>query len=111
MAVDANGGCVKFIEQTSQLLDLPITAFKRDALSFLEQCAESFDLIFADPPYDFSEEQLREIVTLCQERRLLKEGGQLIVEHSAHRDLNAFTGFESSRKYGTTVFSFFSTGA
>jgi 16S rRNA (guanine(966)-N(2))-methyltransferase RsmD len=109
IAVDAHGGCVKFIEQTSQLLELPITAFKRDTLGFLKQCVESFDLIFADPPYDFSEEQLGEIISLCRERNLLKEGGQLIVEHSAKRDLGALAGFDSARKYGTTVFSFFST--
>jgi len=107
VAVDADAGCVKFIEQTSRVLDIPVTVFKGDVNAFLKRCTDSFDLIFADPPYDFSLEQLRGIVALCFEKELLKENGILIVEHSTHRDLNALEYFDSARKYGSTVFSFF----
>lgn len=109
IAVDAHPGCVKFIEQTSRMLDIPVTAYKRDAVAFLKQSTEAFDLIFADPPYDFSQDQLREIVTLCLERELLKEDGVVIVEHSTQRDLSDLHGFDNARKYGSTVFSFFRT--
>lgn len=109
IAVDAHAGCVKYIEQTSRSLELPVTVFKRDAGAFLKRCTESFDLIFADPPYEFSQEQLHEIVALCFERGLLGEDGLLIIEHSGKRDLSELTPFDSARKYGSTVFSFFRT--
>jgi 16S rRNA (guanine(966)-N(2))-methyltransferase RsmD len=107
VAVDAHAGCVKFIEQTSRLLEIPVIVYKRDVNAFLKRCTDSFDLIFADPPYDFSQEQLCEIVSLCFEKELLKEDGMLIVEHSTQRDLGTLEHFESARKYGSTVFSFF----
>ena len=107
VAVDAHAGCVKFIEQTSGQLELPIAVFKRDVSTFLKRCTESFNLIFADPPYDFSQEQLREIVALCFQKELLKEDGILIVEHSTQRDLSTLENFDTARKYGSTVFSFF----
>ncbi len=107
VAVDAHAGCVKFIEQSSRTLEVPVSVFKRDVSAFLKRCAESFDLIFADPPYDFSQEQLQEIVSLCFEKALLKEEGILVIEHSAQRDLSELEHFESARKYGSTIFSFF----
>ena len=107
VAVDAHAGCVKFIEQTARLLEIPVTVYKRDVNAFLKRCTDSFDLIFADPPYDFSQEQLGEVVALCFEKGLLKEDGILIVEHSTQRDLSELQYFDSARKYGSTVFSFF----
>jgi 16S rRNA (guanine(966)-N(2))-methyltransferase RsmD len=107
VAVDAHAGCVKFIEQTARVLEMPVTAIKRDVVTYLKRCTDSFDLIFADPPYDFSQEQLREIVALCFEKELLKKDGILIVEHSTQKDLSALEYFDSARKYGSTVFSFF----
>lgn len=107
VAVDAHAGCAKFIEQTARLLEIPVTVYKRDVNAFLKRCTDSFDLIFADPPYDFSQEQLGEVVALCFEKGLLKEDGILILEHSTQRDLSELQYFDSARKYGSTVFSFF----
>ncbi|MGA9239187.1 RsmD family RNA methyltransferase [Robiginitalea sp.] len=107
VAVDAHAGCAKFIEQTARLLEIPVTVYKRDVNAFLKLCTDSFDLIFADPPYDFSQEQLGEVVALCFEKGLLKEDGILILEHSTQRDLSELQYFDSARKYGSTVFSFF----
>ncbi len=107
IAVDAHPGCAKFIEQTSELLKLPITVYKRDTLTFLRQSRDSFDLIFADPPYDFSEEQLGELTSLCLDGALLKDEGLFVLEHSSARDLSHLPGFEQVRKYGSSSFSFF----
>ena len=107
VAVDAHAGCVKFIEQTSGVLEIPVTVFKRDVTAFLKRCTESYTLVFADPPYDFSQEELSEIVSLCFKRDLVKEDGILIVEHSTKRDLGELEHFDSARKYGSTIFSFF----
>jgi 16S rRNA G966 N2-methylase RsmD len=87
---------------------MPISAIKRDAVKFLKQCTQPFTLIFADPPYDISAEMLQELVLLCRDGHLLREQGQLVIEHSPHRDLSALSGFQQVRKYGNTHFSFFS---
>ena len=107
VAVDSHMGCIRFIEKTRLLLDMPITVSKRDALTFLKQCRDSFHLIFADPPYDFTESQLSELVGLCLEGTLLKEGGILVLEHSSTKDLSHLPGFTQVRKYGSSSFSFF----
>ena len=86
---------------------MPVVAYKREATKFLSQTAECFDLIFADPPYDESEEVLKQLASLCLERGVLKKGGILVIEHSPQRDLSSEEGFVEVRKYGNTLFSLF----
>ena len=108
IAVDAHPGCVRFIRQTAGMLQMPIAAYRRDVMEYLGQCGSSFTLIFADPPYDVEETYLERLVSLCRGGNLLEEGGLLIIEHSPHRDLSKLEGFQEVRKYGSTLFSFFS---
>ena len=65
------------------------------------------DVIFADPPYDFEEEQFLKIVNLVFDREILNEGGVLIVEHSKHTDLTTHEKHIYDKRYGGNVFSFF----
>ena len=107
VAVDADPGCVRFIRKTAEDLQMPIDVYRQDAMKFLGQCRERFDLIFADPPYRISGEGLRELATHCLEQGLLKEGGILVLEHGPQRDLSDLPGFQEVRKYGSTLLSFF----
>ena len=61
-AIDAHFGCIKYINETAKTLDLPINTFKSDVYKFLEKTSIQADVIFADPPYDFEEEQFLKIV-------------------------------------------------
>jgi 16S rRNA (guanine(966)-N(2))-methyltransferase RsmD len=106
-AVDAHPGCVKFIEKTASQLGMQISVVRRDVMKFLEQCGQSFDLIFADPPYEITPEELGKLVSTCLERGLLKPGGVLVLEHASSRDLGNLMGFQEVRRYGGTHFSFF----
>lgn len=106
-AVDAHYGCVKFINETSQNLDLDITTYKSDVFKFLEKTAITTDIIFADPPYDFEVAQFSKIADLIFERNLLNEGGLLIIEHSKHTDLSEHPKLTYEKRYGGSVFSFF----
>jgi 16S rRNA (guanine(966)-N(2))-methyltransferase RsmD len=108
VAVDAHMGCVKFIEKTAAELGLHISVYRRDVIKFLGQCGQSFDLIFADPPYEATAEALGELVSTCLERGLLKPGGVLVLEHASSHDLGNLRGFQEVRRYGSTHFSFFS---
>ena len=107
IAVDADHGCVKFIEKTSEEFDMPITAMKSDVLKYLDRTNNKFTIIFADPPYNFSVEDFTNIVQAIKNNGLLSENGLLIVEHSKHTDLSGLDGFDNSRQYGGSVFSFF----
>ena len=106
-AVDAHFGCIKYINTTSKELDLTINTIKSDVFKYLEKTNAKFDVIFADPPYDFDIEIFEKIVNLIFEKSLLNEEGTLIVEHSKHTDLSKHPNFSYSKKYGGNIFSFF----
>ncbi len=95
-----------FIQKVKEELDAKeLITIKSDVFSFMKSCKQSFDLIFADPPYDLKE--LESIPTKIIEYELLKDDGIFILEHSK---LNTFTQhpyFKEERKYGSVHFSFF----
>ena len=105
--VDSHYACTKFIQKTADQLDLPIAVIKADVYKFLEKTDQSFDIIFADPPYDFSEEKFKEIIELVFVRKLLNDNGLLVVEHSKFMDFTDHPTYLESRRYGASVFSFF----
>lgn len=107
LAVDAHFECVKFINRISGELDFPIRTIKSDVLQFLQATTEKANIIFADPPYDFKEDILKDIVGIVFTRQLLEDGGSLIIEHSKKLDLSDLDHFTEARKYGNSVFSFF----
>ena len=106
-SVDGDLGCVAFIKKTAQEFDMDITAIKSDVFKFLERSKATFDVIFADPPYDMSQEDFERIVTLIFENDLLDEQGLLIIEHSPHTKMDHLEHFSSNRKYGSSIFSFY----
>lgn len=107
-AVDTDAGCVNFIKKTAQEFDMDLTAIKSDVFKFLERGKMKYDIIFADPPYDFPQEQFDKIYQLIFENHLLEEDGLLIIEHSAGQTkMEHLEHFNNSRKYGGSVFSFF----
>lgn len=105
-AVDINGLCTKFISETSQKLNLQgIKVAQQNALDFLSKAYQKYDLIFADPPFDF--EQYEEIIEKVFNRNLLSNGGMLIIEHSERKKFTNSPYFYDHRKYGSVHFSFF----
>jgi len=106
-SVDANYDCVKFIKKTSEELGFPITTIKSDVFKYLEKASIKADIIFADPPYNFEDEKFARIAGLVFQHGILNEDGLLIIEHSKHTDLSTLENFRESRKYGSSVFSFF----
>ncbi|GAA3572366.1 RsmD family RNA methyltransferase [Snuella lapsa] len=105
--VDQDYGCIKFINQTAQSFDMPIQTIKSDAFKFLEKATLQSNVIFADPPYNFPDEQFTKIPELVFQNNLLFEGGILIIEHSKHTDLSHIEHYAYSKSYGGNMFSFF----
>lgn len=106
-AIDANFNCIKYIYNTAKELDLNINTYKSDVYKFLNKTSIQSDIIFADPPYDFETEKFLEIANLVFEKKLLKNDGVLIIEHSKHTDLSAHVNHSYDKRYGGNVFSFF----
>lgn len=106
-SVDGDFGCVNFIKKTATVLDLDITALKSDVFKFLEKSKASYDIIFADPPYDLGQEQFEKIIQIIFENKILEEDGMLIVEHSKHTKLDHMKHFSFAKNYGGSVFSFY----
>ncbi len=106
-AVDAFYGCIKFINSIADEFDMPITAIKSDAFSYLENTSKKHTVIFADPPYEFSVELFSKIPELVFKNELLESNGLLIIEHSKHTDLTNLEHYAYSKSYGGNSFSFF----
>ena len=106
-AVDSHKGCIQFISQTTELLELVIEPIKADIFSFLDRTTEKFDIIFADPPYAMDQIDFEKIAQSVFTKDLLLEDGLLIIEHAKQTDLSYLPHFKNSRKYGGSVFSFF----
>jgi 16S rRNA (guanine966-N2)-methyltransferase len=104
--VDQNKGCVRFIGEMADDLGVNIQPVQLDAWLFVQKTTTSYDIVFADPPYDWDKhEALAEAII---QKGFLKEGGEAIIEHSADTDLSHLPGFFEHRKYGHVHFSFFS---
>jgi 16S rRNA (guanine(966)-N(2))-methyltransferase RsmD len=105
--VDKSYHCVRFFNDIKQHLSLhqELKIIRSDVLMFLDKNINKFDLIFADPPYDyrFTEELIKKIF----EKKILKENGTFILEHDKRHDFSKIPNFLNSRKYGTNIFSWF----
>lgn len=107
--VDQDFGCIKFINQITEKFEMPIQTIKSDVFKFLEKTTLQANIIFADPPYNFSDEQFSKIPELVFQNNLLIDGGVLIIEHSKHTDLSSLSNYSYSKSYGGNMFSFFET--
>lgn len=80
-------------------------AVRGDVFRFLGKCRESFDFIFADPPYALPE--LEQLPTRVLDSPLLKADGLFVLEHGKTNDFHSHPLFVEHRSYGSVNFSFF----
>ena len=106
LSIDNNHNCIKFINKTASELELNINTKKIDYKVFLKKNKKKFDIIFADPPYDFTIRQYLEISELIKENEILSDIGELIIEHSSNINLTDNFKNIDERKYGSSVLSF-----
>lgn len=106
-AVDSSIDSVKFLtEIKKKWLVENLEVIKSDVLRFLEKCHVSFDIIFADPPYD--SDDYATIIKLVFEKNMLKPGAYLILEHQKNHSFENEKYFEFHRAFGNVNFSIFS---
>lgn len=105
--VDISKESLNLVKENARSIGCEETFILSSAVNFLTGTNKKFDIIFFDPPYDFSE--IPVILFIIKERKLLKENGIFIYEHKADREQKQVSGFKitDSRKYGIAVFDFY----
>ena len=97
---------VNFILKTIKNLNINnLTIVRTDVFHFLNTCKTTFDLIFADPPYDLN--NLQQIPDIVLNANVLNSDGIFVLEHSARYDFSVHPRFKNHRKYGNVNFSVF----
>ncbi len=81
---------------------------RADVFRFLDSCHTTFDVIFADPPYEL--ESTDQIPELVFKKKLLNDSGWLVVEHQSKRKLESIIQPYETRVYGNCAFSIFKNG-
>lgn len=105
-AIDSNHRCIEFIKKTAETFGATnMKAVKSNSFVFIKHMVATYDLIFADPPYDL--ERIESIPDLVFASNLLADEGLLILEHSSRYKFEKNVNFDSHREYGSVNFSFF----
>lgn len=88
-----------------KLGDEALRVVRGDVFRFIASSRSSYDIIFADPPYDHP--RFDEIPSLILESKLVHPGTVLIMEHGKTRSFSRLPGFKQHRAYGSVNFSIF----
>lgn len=95
-----------FIQKSIVALQLEnCSVIKMDVFRFLDTTADTYDLIFAGPPYALK--NIDSLPVIIREKKLLKENGWFILEHTPANNYENMPLFKTARNYGTTIFSIF----
>jgi 16S rRNA (guanine(966)-N(2))-methyltransferase RsmD len=96
----------EFIKKVQQQLgEENLTLVRGNVFKFLSSCRQSYDIIFADPPYDLP--RFGEIPKLVLDSPLVHDGTLFIMEHPREHDFSALPHFSQQRVYGKVNFSLF----
>lgn len=105
-AVESSIVHTNFINATFRELKAPSArCIKKDAFLYIANSSETFDVIFADPPFDM--EGVSSLPDLIFRDQLLEKEGLFILEHDKEYNFSRHPLFIESRKYGHVNFSFF----
>lgn len=108
-SVEKFGKCVNYIQKTAEDLSLEqIEVFQQDVFQFLGKAYHyTYDVIFADPPFDVTDEDYQKLLESIFTNQFLNENGLFILEHAQNHDFSTHPNFSLHKKYGNVHFSFF----
>ncbi|MBE2247686.1 MAG: RsmD family RNA methyltransferase [Candidatus Competibacteraceae bacterium] len=105
ITVDQHAGCIRFIQSIAQQWNLKLIPIRSEVLRFAQKINQTFDLVFADPPYHTTDyHQLVDSLLLAN---ILKPEAWLIIEHPPTIHFNHYTHFIRHLRYGNVNFSIF----
>ena len=104
--VEKDGTHYAFIKKVKGELEADnLITIKADVFKYIGSLNQSFDFIFADPPYALKE--LVKIPEIILSNNLIKEEGIFVMEHPKEYDFSALPYFSQRRVYGAVNFSIF----
>ncbi len=105
-AVERDAQAVRHIAAQFRAFSLDqCTVIRADVTDWMARPLTGFDLVFADPPYDWP--GLASLPERILAGPLLEPEGLLVVEHGERTHFDAVEGFLEHRQYGQVNFSFF----
>jgi 16S rRNA (guanine966-N2)-methyltransferase len=104
--VEKDAVMYEFIKKTAAVLGFEnLKVLKMDVFKYLDQCSETFDFIYAGPPYALT--TINDLPKKIVEKKLLNTNGWLVLEHTPANNYKDFPLYKTQRNYGTTIFSIF----
>ena len=104
--VEVNKKCTKYIFETSEKFGMKNTIYQKDAFRFLKTCKKKYNIIFADPPFNYSKDIYSKLIKIIFEKKIITSEGTVIIEHSNFLNFKEHENFIKSKKYGDINFSF-----
>lgn len=105
-AIDIEMMSKKFIGNTIREWEINnMRIVRADVFALAKKANESFDIVFADPPY--GNKRFGLVPQMIFDSGWLAEGGLVIVEHSEEYSFDDHPYFEKHKRYGSVNFSFF----
>ena len=105
--VEKNIHCIKHISSTLDELNITSKIIKQDVFKFLSNSSANFDIIFADPPYSFEEDDYNKLIILIENNFLNNPSSLFILEHYKKKDFKETNNFIEKRTYGDCSLTFF----
>jgi 16S rRNA (guanine966-N2)-methyltransferase len=104
--VEKDNQMYDFIKTTTTALKFEnIKLIKSDVFRFIDTTQDTYDFIFAGPPYALK--NIDDLPLQIFEKKLLNPKGWFILEHTPRNDYKKMEGYKTERNYGTTIFSIF----
>lgn len=106
VSIDLNGRCTDYISKMAADFNFRnLSVIRTNVFTFLEKSAGTYDVIFADPPYDLDGRE--KVPALVFENNWLADEGWFVMEHDKSISFKDHRYFASERRYGKVHFSFF----
>lgn len=105
--VDNSRDVIRYIRNNAEKLgvDDKIRCQCSDVTRFINGPARPYDLVFADPPYDYP--AMKELVERIVSEGWLEKDGWLILEHDSRHNFTEHPHCAFSKPYGRTIVTIF----
>ncbi len=107
--VEKNLSALEIIHKNTEKAKISddVRIIRSDALSYLSETKDAFDIIFLDPPYNKG--FINPVLSIIAEKKLLNLGGVIVCETELNGETVSHTDFECIKqaKYGKTIISIF----
>ncbi len=105
--VEAETDVVKRLQHTCDAfgVEAKVRIHHLDVSAYLDQKPHTFDIILADPPYDWP--ALPDLPSIILDGNLLLDGGTFILEHDRRHEFSEHPNCVRTKPYGRTILSIF----